>query len=137
MPAIVLRVALVEDNPHWRAQLRRWTVAAGHRVVQETGAADAARSWLAQHEDGWDLLVLDAFLAQGNGFTLLRHVRRTLAQQRVVMVSNFARAEARQQALALGADRFFDKGTELDAFVDYCFAPHLGQAPADAPAAPA
>lgn len=116
-----LRVLLVEDNPHWRAQLRRWAVAAGHAVAHEACTADAANAWLAAHADGWDLALVDAFLASGNGYTVLKHCLKRHAHQRVVMLSNYARPEARQQALRLGADRFFDKDAELDACLDYCF----------------
>lgn len=116
-----LRVLLVEDNPHWRMQLRRWTGHAGHTVVHEAATADEATAWLAGHADGWDLALVDAFLASGNGYTVLKHCRHRHAHQRVVMLSNYARAEARQQALHLGADRFFDKDSELDACLDYCF----------------
>lgn len=121
MTTPVQRVLLVEDNPHWRAQLRRWAGAAGHAVVHEAATADEAIAWLQAHADGWDLAVVDAFLAGGNGYTVLKHCQRQHAHQRVVMLSNYARAEARQQALRLGADRFFDKDTELDACLDYCF----------------
>lgn len=116
-----LRVLLVEDNPHWRMQLRRWTGGAGHAVVHEVATAQEATAWLAEHADGWDLALVDAFLASGNGYTVLKHCRDRHAHQRVVMLSNYARPEARQQALQLGADRFFDKDTELDACLDYCF----------------
>lgn len=125
MPRPAQRVLIVEDNLHWRAQLRRWAALAGHLVVHETGTADEAIAWLERHAGGWDLAFVDAFLAQGNGFAVLKHCHRTCAAQRVVMVSNYARTEAREQALRLGADRFFDKGNELDALVQYCFGPPL------------
>lgn len=130
MPQDRQRVLLVEDNPHWRAQLRRWVLAAGHTVALETGSADEAIAWLGRHAEGWDLAVVDAFLAQGNGFTVLKHCRRRQARQRVVMLSNYTRSEARQQALALGADRFFDKEADLDALVQYCFASEAATAAA-------
>lgn len=122
------RVLLVEDNPHWRAQLRRWAGSGGHTVVHEAATADTATAWLAAHGDGWDLALVDAFLTAGNGYTVLKHCRHRHAHQRVVMLSNYARAEARQQALRLGADRFFDKDTELDACLDYCFTQARAQA---------
>lgn len=120
------RVLLVEDNPQWRTELRRWAAAWGHAVVHEAGTADAALAWLRGHAKDWDLALVDAFLVQGNGYTVLKQCRSRSPGQRVVMLSNYARPEAREQALLLGADRFFDKHSELDACLQYCFAPQGG-----------
>jgi DNA-binding NarL/FixJ family response regulator len=48
------------------------------------------------------------------------NIKKFDARQRVVMMSNYARREAMDQALAQGADRFFDKATELDQLLAYC-----------------
>lgn len=51
---------------------------------------------------------------------MLRALRDRTPEQRVVVRSNYATVELRSQCRELGADRVFDKSTELDTFLDYC-----------------
>jgi DNA-binding NarL/FixJ family response regulator len=118
------RLLLVENDRHLVDGLRRYFEASGRfEIVHCTATADSAIRWLGQHPQGWDLALIDIFLDAGNGYAVLKHCRKFDPRQRVVMMSNYARREAVEQALAQGADRFFDKATELDQLLAYC----LGQ----------
>ena len=118
---VATRVLLVENDRHMADGLRRCFQVSGHcEVVHVTSTASGAMRWLDEHPRGWDLALIDIFLDEGHGYAVLKHCRKSGAHQRVVVMSNYARREAVEQALAQGADRFFDKATELDQLVAYC-----------------
>ena len=118
--AAALRVVLVEDHPDFREQLCHLLEAGGGaRVVHAADSAAAAVRWLDAHPGQWDLLVLDIFLMEGHGFDVLRACRGRPRRQRAVFLTSYTREPARSQALALGADAVFDKGSQLGAFLRF------------------
>lgn len=115
-----LRVVLVEDHAGFRDQLRhKLETLDGVHVVHMEDNADAALRWLGEHPGRWDLLVLDIFLAEGHGYSVLRACQGRPRHQRAVFLTSYTREPARSQALALGADAVFDKGIELDGFMEF------------------
>lgn len=118
--AASLRVVLVEDHAGFRDQLRhKLETLDGVRVVHMEDTAEAAVRWLDEHPVRWDLLVLDIFLAEGHGFSVLRACQRRHGHQRAVFLTSYTREPARSQALALGADAVFDKVSGLDGFMRF------------------
>ncbi len=119
MPA--LRIFLVEDNATIRESLipTLEELAAAH-VVGDAGGEDDAARWLVAHAGGWDLAVVDLFLAQGSGLGVLRHLRARGPSQRAVVLSNYATPDMRRRCREAGADAVFDKSNELEAFIDFC-----------------
>lgn len=115
------RVFLVED-----IQLIRESLAAaleevaGAQVVATAETQVEAIDWLATHADGWTLAVIDLFLREGSGLCVVDWCQGRRPTQRVVVLTNYATAAVRERCLAMGADRVFDKSTELDAFLDFC-----------------
>jgi DNA-binding NarL/FixJ family response regulator len=135
-----MRVLLVEDHPLVCEQVRRTIQAIpGADVVRVARTASDATDWLRAHPDGWDLAVVDLFLAQGHGFEVLRRCRERGPHQRAVVLSNYTRDPVRQCARDAGADAVFDKSFELDALVEYLVqfsgasrGAHAARAPAQA-----
>ncbi len=131
-----LRVFLVEDSP----LIRRSLEGALHElapvdVVGHAEGATEALAWLAGHEDGCELVVVDLFLREGSGLDVLRALQRRGPQPARVVLSNFAHADLRRQCETLGAERVFDKSGDIDALAAYCAALAGRQAGAPAPAA--
>lgn len=87
-------------------------------AVAET--ADDALKLLKEQDAVWKLAVVDLFLKQGNGLTILRACKKRRPDQRVIMLTNFATADIRNLCVECGADAIFDKSTELDAFLEFC-----------------
>ena len=116
-----LRIYLVEDNPiilEWLAEaLEELT---DTKVIGSSGSECEACRWLSTHQCCWDVVVVDLWLAQGNGLELIRHLTCSLAQK-IVVLTNYPTEEMRGLCLEAGADAFFDKSTELDEFTDYVF----------------
>lgn len=113
------RIYLVEDNAfilEWLTEaLEELTQA---RVIGSAATEAQACDWLTRHHDVWDMAVLDLWLAQGNGVEVMKCITKT-ATQKIVILTNYAPKEMRKYCLALGADAFFDKSTEIEEFTRY------------------
>ena len=84
-------------------------------------AADEASAvrWLADPGHEWDLVIIDVFLKSGSGLGVLKNSRGIKAGKRVVL-TNYATSDMREKCAELGADRVFDKSSELDELIAYC-----------------
>lgn len=118
---MTLTTFLVEDNPLIRENLiPTLQDLANARVVGIAEGEDAAIQWMAAQDGDWDLAVVDLFLKEGSGLGVLAACKHRAAHQRVVLLTNYATPQIRQQSLALGADAVFDKSTELDGLLEFC-----------------
>jgi len=116
-----LKVFLVEDSPVIRQNLvAALEDLAPVEVVGHADTAGAAVSRLQQMEPSCDLAIIDVFLSQGSGLDVLRQLQSDHSPVRRVVLTNYATPEMRNQCLRLGADRVFDKSSDIDALVDYC-----------------
>lgn len=123
-----VKVFLVEDNALIQEQVRQILEAIpGAEVVQVAATAQQAGDWLATHPDGWDLALVDLFLAKGHGFEVLRRCRERKPHQRAVVLSNYTRDPVRAHAAQAGADAVFDKTFDMEALVAYCEALNRGR----------
>ena len=116
-----LKTYLVEDSPVIRdslvATLQDLT------AVQVVGFAEdeyTATRWLSQADNEAGLVIIDIFLKTGSGLGVLQSSPGWARRRKMVVLSNYATADMRQRCLALGADRLFDKSTEIDALIAYC-----------------
>ncbi|MGI4776637.1 MAG: response regulator [Janthinobacterium lividum] len=113
------RIFLVEDHPDIRDNLSiALEEVTGAEVVGHAQSQPEALRWLAKNTDGWDIAVLDLFLAEGSGIGVVRACGARLPHQRVVILSNYADVSA-NDAMAHGADAVFDKAAGLDDFFSY------------------
>jgi two-component system OmpR family response regulator len=113
------RIYLVEDNPlilEWLAQALEDLAQA--RVVGSSATQAEACQWLNEHPGGWDVAVVDLWLAQGNGILLIKGLHPSPVQK-IVVLTNYPTPHMRELCLSVGADAFFDKSTELDEFIAY------------------
>ena len=118
-----LKGYVVEDNPVIRDTL----VAALEelvpmKVVGSAADEDVAVRWLDTPRAPCDVIIVDLFLHSGSGLGVLRALQSRKLPLRPVVLSNYANAEMRKQCLALGAERVFDKSSEIDELVAYCAA---------------
>ena len=116
-----LRTYIVEDN----ATIRENLIGTLEELaeVQAIGCAeteDEGKAWLTSHASQWDLAIVDLFLRQGSGLGVLAACRERLAEQKMVVLSNYATPDVRMRCAQLGVDAVFDKSNEIDALVDYC-----------------
>lgn len=97
---------LVEDDPSDRLTLATLLEDAGFAVVTAASYAEAAR--LLQRPGGYDAVLLDQGLGDGEGMDLIPLVRRVLPQAKLVLVTG-ARLEPRPPV-----DGLFLKGALFD-----------------------
>lgn len=115
-----VKTFIVEDNPiileRLVSTLQELTPV---RVVGS--AADEARAlaWLDEPGHDCELLIVDVFLKGGSGLGVLRRTADRGPGKRVVL-TNYATPDIRETCRALGADRVFDKSSELEELIAYC-----------------
>lgn len=118
MPLVTI---LIEDSATIRESLiPALAEVAGVDVVAVAETANEGIAALESLGERWRLAIVDLFLREGNGFTVLRAGRARSTRQRMVVLTNFATADIRRRAADAGADAVFDKSTELDLFFDLC-----------------
>ena len=92
--------------------------------MEVVGCADdehTAVDWLSRSGHEARLVIVDIFLKSGSGLGVLQAAAAASGDERKwVVFSNYATDNMRNRCLALGADRVFDKSTEIDALIDYC-----------------
>ena len=116
-----LYTILVEDSERIRENLipTLAELANAHVIAIAATSAEAIEA-LDRHKQEWDLAVVDLFLKEGSGLSVLRAARDRSAHQHMLVLTNYPTAEIRRRCLELGADGVFDKSTELEAFFDLC-----------------
>jgi DNA-binding NarL/FixJ family response regulator len=129
MPA-PLHTYIVEDSPVIRENLiATLEELVPVRVVGSAEDEATALRWLGAPGQRVDLVIVDLFLKRGSGLGVLRSAQALHPHYRLVVLSNFATPDMRRTCLALGADRVFDKSTEIDALVLYCEQLAAGEGP--------
>lgn len=116
-----LRTFIVEDNPiilnNLIATLEELSDV---QVVGSVGSEREAVSELKQREGQVDLVIVDVFLTSGSGLGVLRCAQELKLPARRVVLTNYATFDMRRRCLELGADRVFDKSSELEELIAYC-----------------
>ena len=112
---------LVEDSKTIRDNLiSAMAELAGVQVVAIAETASEAIAALQAYESTWQLAIVDLFLKEGSGLTVVRASGNRSPGQHVVVLTNYPTPEMRRRCLELGADAVFDKSTELEVFFDLC-----------------
>lgn len=87
----------------------------GVAVVGQTGDPDMGNALAAQLKP--DVIILDARAPEGKGMNLLQSVKHNDPAPCVVVLTDDAYPENRQNCMDHGADYFFDKSTEFQSAV--------------------
>ena len=84
-----IRILLVEDHPLYRMGTRLSLNYSGVNcvVVAEVEDVQSAKSYLDQHADEVDLILLDYFLPGGNGVDVIHHARALNPEVKIVLLS--------------------------------------------------
>lgn len=117
----LLKTYIIEDSRVIRDNL----IAALEELapIEVVGVAEdeaTAVRWLTETTNVADLIIVDIFLKSGSGLGVLRALKPALPPRTVVVLSNHATPEIRQNCIRLGANKVFDKSNELDALMQYC-----------------
>ena len=114
-PGTQRRVLLIEDSAVLTRRLIDLLSEPG-RVEVAAQAATQSEAVMRLQEGGFDVLVVDIELAEGNGVAVIRHARQLYppdAQPLVVVLTNYASDFVRDHCFAAGADYFLDKMRDI------------------------
>jgi DNA-binding NarL/FixJ family response regulator len=116
----LLHCFLVEDSPVIRENLvAMLQELLPLRCVGHAEDEAGALAWLAAGGPV-DLMIIDIFLKAGTGLEVLRRARAARPEACLVVLSNYATGDMRRRCLTLGANRVFDKSSELDELIGFC-----------------
>jgi two-component system, OmpR family, response regulator len=116
-----MRTYLVEDNPTILENLI--STLEELAPIETIGSAQSegeGATWLTDHQNSWDMAIVDLFLKGGSGLGVLEACRGRSSFQKMVVFSNYATKEIRLRCAQLGVDAVFDKSTEIEALITYC-----------------
>lgn len=106
-----MRVLLVEDEPDMSALVARNVGAAGFAVDRVASVADADAALAVAR---YALVLLDRRLPDGDGLTLMRHIRRAQPGVPVIVLSALDGVVERVRGLDEGADDYLSKPFDTD-----------------------
>jgi signal transduction histidine kinase/integral membrane sensor domain MASE1 len=107
-----IRVVIADDTPDIRLLLRATLEhAPGFAVVGE--AADGAEAVRITVQTRPDVVLLDLAMPVMDGLQALEQIRERVPDAKVVVLSGYGRDQVAQQAIALGAAAYVEKGGSL------------------------
>lgn len=101
------RVLVVDDTPSIRALLRQTLPLHGFEIVAE--AAHAAEGIEMARAEQPDVIVLDCQMPHVNGVDAIKPLKQEAPNARILMYSSNDEHYVRKEAMASGADAYFDK----------------------------
>lgn len=104
------RILVVDDESDIRALVAEILTEEGYSV---TTAADAAQARSARRESEFDVILLDIWMPDIDGITLLKEWNETGLAARVVMMSGHGTVDTAVEATRLGAVDFIEKPVSL------------------------
>ena len=104
------RILVIDDEPSLRDVLKLGLSRAGYLVGLASSHAEA----IAALEDGWDLVVTDLQLPDGDGLSILRRVKETSPETAVMVLTAHGSADTAVAAMKLGAHDYLTKPFDLD-----------------------
>ena len=123
IPTIPLRAILVEDSRTIHdSLLPALDELANTQIVAWAKTLAEVKHLLEEHQDQWQLIIVDLFLAAGTGLDVLTAVKDRKPGQHAIVLSNYATDHMRRRCMELGADAVFDKSTEISDLIDACIA---------------
>ena len=114
-----LKVFIVEDSVNMQAALNDLVCSVADAEVVGVVASEAtAFNWVKSNPGRWDLAIVDLTLEQGDGFSIVQHLKQDPACGALVVFSAFVTDAIRRHCRSLGADAVFHK-TESRKLADF------------------
>lgn len=103
------KVLIIEDDQYIREMYALILKNAGHTVTE---APDGAVGLVEATNGGYDAILLDLMMPQMDGLTFLKSLKKKPPKQPngpIIVMSNLAYSDAKDEAIELGAADFFVK----------------------------
>ena len=83
----------------------------GHKVIVSRSGKEGLKKFMDRKD--FDLVFLDIKLPDLNGLDVLKQIKKTCPEVKVIVITAFGSPEARQEALDRGASAFLDKPIQV------------------------
>lgn len=114
-----IRTYLVEDSPAMAERILGMIAELRPYGVENVGQAEgAARAVVDIQKLRPDVVILDLQLAEGNGFDVLKQIKKETPSPCVIVLTNHNHPRYKTKCLELGTDYFFDKSTEFHKVIE-------------------
>jgi DNA-binding NarL/FixJ family response regulator len=115
-PPRATTVLICDDLVMMRGMLRALVdLIPGMSVVGEAADGEAAITEASRLQP--DVILLDLAMPVLSGLDALPRLREVAADSKIVVLAGFSTETVADRVLALGADRYLEKGTDLDTIV--------------------
>jgi CheY-like chemotaxis protein len=118
-------VLVIDDDPVGAAALRTLLELDGYEVVALQSATEAIA---LLRRERFDAVITDLEMPNAHGVDVVRAARAVAGNIPVLVVTGYGRSVASERALAMGAQRVFDKPLQYEALADE-LARHLRRPP--------
>jgi DNA-binding NtrC family response regulator len=108
-----LKLLLVDDHPEGRAACARLLTSLGHQV-DDTGDPAQAEALLRRAQPPYEIVVLDLFLGETDGITLLARLEQTSPDLRVLFISGDSDAVRELRCVQRAGMLFIEKPFSAD-----------------------
>ena len=108
-----MRVFIAEDSPKVVERLTDLLEQVGELEVIGH-AADVREAAECIRRLRPDVVILDVRMTNGNGIDVLKTIKITRPETKVIIFSNFSDAQYRKRLLDTGADAFLDKSSDFN-----------------------
>jgi DNA-binding NtrC family response regulator len=108
------RILAVDDDREFRQSLIKIFQKAGFQVHV---AADGSQAVALLGKAHYDLVILDLKLPGKSGLELLREIKTTMPDTRVIVVTSYGDAASRFEAMAAGAFEYLNKPVKRNAIL--------------------
>jgi DNA-binding NtrC family response regulator len=105
-------VLVVDDEPELTQILVQFLDRQGYDAFGITGGAHVVQ-WTLNHH--CDVVILDLFLRDAKGLSLIAPIRKASPKTRVIVMSGMHDSDLEASALREGASRYFRKPVDFDA----------------------
>ncbi len=103
------KLLIIEDDQYIREMYTLLLTKAGYQVTE---SPDGAVGLTEAAQGGYDCILLDLMMPQMDGLTFLKELQKKPPKQKngpIIVMSNLAYGDAKEEALKLGASDFFVK----------------------------
>ncbi len=107
-----LKILIIDDAELIRNRLIRFLSRFGaiEQVLEAKDVAEGISKYEKYHPE---IVLLDIRMPGGSGFDILKYIKSTDSESRVLIITNYSSEQYRKESMEVGSDYFFDKARDI------------------------